>query len=86
MRGCGIRRNDTRDVAEWLHHLPSDGNAHRGGDYRRNRRRFFRYGRGIASRVKRYGQNHPEHVFAILAIPLWMGVVALLYLVFTLKP
>jgi hypothetical protein len=85
MRSCGIRRYDARDVAEWLHHPPTRHPTRR-GDYRKNRRRFFRFRPSIASRVKRLWQNQPEKVFAALAIPLWMAFVALLYLVISLKP
>jgi hypothetical protein len=80
MRGCGIRRDDSRDVAEWLHHPPKR-HAMRRGDYRKNRRRFFRFRPSIASRVKRLWQKQPQKVFTALAIPVWMAGVALLYLI-----
>ena len=80
MRGCGIRRDDSRDVAEWLHHSPACLPTRR-GDYRKNRRRFFRRDSRIASRVKRLWQKQPQKVFTALAIPVWMAGVALLYLI-----
>ena len=79
MRSSGIRRYDARDVAEWLHHPPTHPLTRR-GDYRKNRRRFFRFRPSIASRVKRLWKKQPEKIFAALAIPLWMGCVALLYI------
>ena len=78
MRGCGIRRDDSRDVAEWLHHPPKR-HAMRRGDYRKNRRRFFRCRSTIASRVKRLWKNQPKKCFIALTIPVWMAGVALLY-------
>jgi hypothetical protein len=80
MRSRENRRNNTRDIAEWLHHPPAH-HPMRGGDYRRNRRRFFRRDSRIASRVKRLWENQPQKVFAALAIPVWMAGVALLYLI-----